>query len=385
MATAIRSVEANGAPGALRDLAGYRQALVLVRWNGRPLGQLRLPVVAGEVPPEVFRRALADLATSVEPTEAADPGRLPPATVAICTRDRPRALLGCLEALSRLPDDGQEVLVVDNHPSTSASRQIATRFPQVRYMVEPKPGLSAARNRALREASRPVVAFTDDDARPDPGWLRSLLPSFADPRVLCVTGLTMPLELETPAQEWFQARFPYGRGFSRVVFERGAGGLPPPGRPGAGVNMALRRDVLARVGPFDECLGPGTPARSGDDNDMFTRVLRAGYRIAYEPAALVWHQDRRDWTSLRRLLFGYRAGLFAGWTRDLLAERDYRALWLAAHWLVGHQTPVLLRALRGPWPDRRPDLRLAELFGCLFGPWAYLYAAAGWPCREKRR
>ena len=74
----------------------------------------------------------------------------------------------------------------------------------LQYVRENRPGLDAARNRALREATTPVVAFTDDDAVPEPAWLGHLLRPFEDPRVLCTSGLTLASELETPAQEWFE-------------------------------------------------------------------------------------------------------------------------------------------------------------------------------------
>ena len=58
-----------------------------------------------------------------------------------------------------------------------------------------------------------IVAFCDDDAAPDPEWLRALAANFTAPRTICVTGLTLPLELETPAQEWFEQTNSFSRGY----------------------------------------------------------------------------------------------------------------------------------------------------------------------------
>jgi glycosyltransferase involved in cell wall biosynthesis len=77
---------------------------------------------------------------------------LPSATVAVCTRDRPADLQRCLEAILRLPDDGQEILVVDNHPATDATRQIVESCPPARYVWEERPGL----DRALSHYFAPV-------------------------------------------------------------------------------------------------------------------------------------------------------------------------------------------------------------------------------------
>jgi glycosyltransferase involved in cell wall biosynthesis len=305
-----------------------------------------------------------------EETAGSEP---PTATVAVCTRDRPDDLDRCLRALGRLPDDGQEILVIDNCSAGDATRRVVERHAgvrDIRYVREERPGLDVARNRALREARHEIVAFTDDDAIPDPSWLRALRRNFGDPRTLCVTGLTMPLELETEAQEWFERTNSFGRGFTRVVYDGARRNPLPVGQIGAGANMALRRSVLALVGPFDEALDAGTPTCSGGDHDMFARILAAGYTIVYEPEALSWHRHRRDWDALRRTVYGYGVGVYAYLTRHVLA-REFQAPRIAVAW-SRWQLRQLLRSLFR-WPGSVPlDLVLAELRGCAAGPRAYL-------------
>jgi glycosyltransferase involved in cell wall biosynthesis len=110
-----------------------------------------------------------------------------------------------LRALLALDYPRYEIIVVDNAPSTSATadfiRQTYRDVPQVRYVREDRPGLSWARNCGLMAARGEIVAFTDDDVVLDPYWLIELVKAFhvADD-VMCVTGLVLPLELETPAQ-----------------------------------------------------------------------------------------------------------------------------------------------------------------------------------------
>jgi GT2 family glycosyltransferase len=296
----------------------------------------------------------------------------PQATVAVCTRDRPDDLRRCLDALMRLPDDGQELLVIDNCPSTDATRCLVEGYERVRYVCEERPGLDVARNRALREAQHEIVAFTDDDAAPDPGWLQALLRNFDDPLVLGVTGLTMPLELETEAQEWFEHYCPFGKGFERRVFDSTRQSPMATGQVGAGANMAVRRSLLEQVGSFDEALDAGTPTCSGGDHEMFARILAAGYRMVYDPAALSWHRHRRTWEELRKTFYGYGVGVYAFWTRSLLVERELSVLRLAVGWLGGEQIPKLVSSfLRRPGSTPL-DLIVAELQGCLRGPFAYL-------------
>jgi glycosyltransferase involved in cell wall biosynthesis len=391
MATAVLDLEMQQLPPVITGLERYARALILIRLRGRPVGQALLPVVGGRIGGAELRDALVNAAgwplweswlrDYLGWDEVHAMNYVPPvATVAVCTRDRPEDVRRCLEALMRLPDDGQELLLVDNCPSSEATRHMVGGYGRVRYVREERRGLNVARNRALHEARHEVVAFTDDDAAPDPGWLRALLRNFADPLVLCVTGLTMAVELETEAQESFQRHSPFGRGFSRTVF-KGPHNLRAVGRVGAGVNMALRRRVIEDIGPFDEALDAGTPTRSGGDHEMFSRILATGFRIVYDPAALSWHRHRRTWGELRRTLYGYGVGAYASLTRSLLIGGDLSAPKIAWRWFRSDQLPALLRSLL-----RRPgstplDLLLAELCGCALGPWAYLYSRKG--CRAR--
>jgi GT2 family glycosyltransferase len=143
------------------------------------------------------------------------------------------------------------------------------------------------------------------------------------------------------------------------------------GAVGAGANMALRRSLPETVGPFDEALDAGTPTRSGGDHEMFARILAAGYRVVYDPAALSWHQHRRTRRELVATVRGYGTGVYAMWTRALLVGGELSVFKHAITWLRYVQLPELARVLV-PGRRRLPfRLLLAELLGCLAGPMAY--------------
>ncbi|MBD2081287.1 glycosyltransferase [Leptolyngbya sp. FACHB-17] len=383
MATAILDLDLNHIPSTIAVSEHYSKALILIRLNGRPIGQTTLPVVAGQISGVNLREQLICAAGErywqqwlhdyLNWNTSRETGKLPTATVAVCTRDRPDDLRRCLDGLMQLPDDGQEFLVIDNCSSTDATQQLVQNYQRIRYIREERPGLDIARNRALREAKHEVVAFTDDDAVPDPNWLRALLPNFNDPLVLCVTGLTMPLELETEAQEWFEQHCPFGKGFWRKSFDLTKQNPLAVGCIGAGANMAIRRSSLERVGAFDEVLDAGTKTCSGGDHEMFARILTAGYRIIYDPTALSWHRHRRTWEALRQTFYGYGVGVYASFTRHLLAG-ELSVLQLALGWFWRDQLPNLRKALLQQSGSVPLDLVLAELQGCLVGPWAYLSA-----------
>jgi GT2 family glycosyltransferase len=376
--TAVLDLDAERLPPQVSLPARYQRAFILFRWGDLPAGQCTLSVRHGRISGARLQDALLECAAGPilerwlhDYLGTSDPtGPAPPATVAVCTRDRPGDLARCLEALHRLPNDGQEILVIDSASRGGETAEVAARFPGVRYLREERAGLDVARNRALGEARHGIVAFTDDDAMPDPAWLRALVHGFDDPRVMGVTGLTLPLELESEAQEWFERTNGFGRGFTRKVFDASHHNPFLVARIGAGVNMALRRDVLERVGPFDEALDAGTPTRSGGDHDMFTRILIAGYSMVYEPAALSRHRHRREWSALRAAIYGYGVGVYADLTGHLVRNREPGAPLLALGWLR-IQLGTLLRALL-----RRPghvplELILAELRGCAAGPLAW--------------
>jgi cellulose synthase/poly-beta-1,6-N-acetylglucosamine synthase-like glycosyltransferase len=224
----------------------------------------------------------------------------------------------------------------------------------------------------LKEARGDIVAFIDEDAVPDDGWLTALLRNFEDPMVAVVTGITLPWELETPAQQWFEKTNSFGRGFERRSFEAQHMSILGAGQVGAGVNMALRKSALGEIGTFDEALDGGTPTLSGGDQEFFYRVLAHGYRIVYEPGAVVRHRHRREWEELRRTLFGYGVGLYAWWARALWIEGEWTTLFWGLRWFVQQQVGNLLRAFLHR-PGHIPlDLAWAEFWGALAGPVRYL-------------
>ncbi len=370
-------------PPLLNNLERYRSVLLILRINGQPAFQTRLPVRDGGLRRATIYQALAEEAdlsfwqTWLEDYLEWQPerkiGRLPQtATIAVCSRDRPEDLEHCLQALQQLPNQGQEILVVDSASAGEATREVVLRFPRVRYVREDLPGLDRARNRALRESRGEIVIFTDDDAMPEPGWLCAIWENFSDPHVLGVTGLTLPYELETESQALFEQYSPFNRGFRRRVLDKDRLHPLAAGHVGAGVNFALRRSVLQQIGPFNEALDAGTPTLSGGDTEMFARILSRGYKIVYEPAAVAWHRHRRSHKELLAAIYGYGVGTYAYWTQKLLEEGEWSVLILAFQWAFKNQIPTLARSLLGLSGGVPPTIPLAELRGCLAGPSAYL-------------
>jgi GT2 family glycosyltransferase len=374
-----REVQVDHLNEPLTGFDGYERAFIVYRHGNAVIGQAWLPVTEGRIAVADLRSPLPKLAWPLwlNGGAASKPDvapRLPTATVAVCTRNRTDDLSRCLPGLDRLASQGHQVLVIDNNPSDDSTRELVATYPRVGYIREMKPGLDAARNRALTAAQGEIVAFTDDDAIIDDGWLDGLRAEFQDPTVALVTGITMPLELETAAQIWFEETNGFGRGFIRRTFDIDSMEPLASGRIGAGVNMSIRRSCLREVGLFDEALDGGTASQSGGDQEFFYRVITRGFRAVYTPNALVWHRHRRDWPGLKRCIEGYGVGLFAWWTRALLVENDWTALKIGMSWFFEHHVREVARSvLQRPGAQPR-DLALAELRGALAGPQAYIKA-----------
>jgi glycosyltransferase involved in cell wall biosynthesis len=220
------------------------------------------------------------------------------ATVAICSYNRAAMLaLSVPAACEQRTAFDYEVLVVDNNSSDGTGEVLARlqpRHPRLRCVVEPRQGLSHARNRALDEARGEIVAFTDDDGVARDGWLAGLVGGFCAPDVGCVAGRIV-LDLPADAPEWLTpALHPFLAAFDR-------GPEPADVEEAYGCNFAVRRSLARQLGGFAVDLGfKGGALLPGEDTDLTRRILLAGRRIRYAPSAVVLHMfDRsrlcREW------------------------------------------------------------------------------------------
>lgn len=303
-------------------------------------------------------------------------------TVVLCTRDRPDSVIVALRGLAATRYRPIEIIVVDNAPtSNSTMNAVLAEFgddPRFRYVREPRPGLSCARNRGVAEASGEIIAFTDDDVIIDPWWLDGIIQGFhAVPGVGCVTGLIATAEIENEAQLYFHLRAGWGTLCERRVFDltehRDDSALYPysAGIFGAGANFAVAREVFKEVGSFDEALGAGTPTGGGEDLNMFVRVILGGYRLVYEPSAIVWHVHRASIGDLSKQMFAYGTGCTAALTA--LAWENRRA----RRELPSKIGNGLLRMLHlssrvRDNPTLPPGLMRREVSGLMAGPWLYV-------------
>jgi glycosyltransferase involved in cell wall biosynthesis len=309
-------------------------------------------------------------------------GDYPFVSVIICTHERSDSLRKTLDSVTALNFSDYEIVVVDNAPKTTSTWDLIEQHysDRVRYIREDHPGLSIARNRGVTEALGEIVAFTDDDVIVDKEWLWELINAFLDAEnVACVTGNIIPAELETPSQAIFEEYGAFNKGFSKKIFDKTDRYTRNPLLPysagvyGTGASMAFRTDFLKSIGGFDPATGSGTPTKGGDDLAAFFEVISRGYRLVYEPAAIVHHQHRRDYESLRNQAFGYGCGLTAFLTKTIL-DNPARFFDLAARFPSGlsYIFDPASRKNRSKSTHFPKELTRVEYKGMLYGPFAYL-------------
>jgi GT2 family glycosyltransferase len=239
-------------------------------------------------------------------------------SLVIPTVDRHQALYNLLRHLEHQSRPPDEIVLVDQSARGDARvSDYASVRTRVRLHRIAERGLPNARNVGVRLATGDVVLFLDDDSIPDPDLVRFHAEAYADPRVAGVGG---------------RVKGGYDRGGGAVgrfhplagTVERNFGadrGGDVDHLPGG--NMSFRREVFARTGGFDPAYGGSA---IGEETDFCLRARRAGFRLVFEPRALVEHlrlptggcrEPRFErwlyWHAHNAMLFSLRHGRAAGW------------------------------------------------------------------------
>lgn len=284
----------------------------------------------------------------------------------LCTRDRPRMIEDAITSVLAGDAVPAEIVVVDQ--SDAPHRTLAvTPVPNgctLRYLHTTSRGLSRARNEGVRAAAHPVLTFTDDDCIVDRTWLRTLVGALraAGPGA-AVSGRVLPLEERAggyvPALRLDTEPAVYDARNPRDALVAG--------------NLAIHREDYEALGGYDERLGAGARFPGAEDNDFGFRLLRAGGRVHFEPAAFVWHRAWREGRELvpQRWRYGYGQGAFYA---KHVAGGERAVLSLAAR-RVGQ---IALRLPRRALTRPRAALGdVAYLAGVVVGGAAWLRAGPG--------
>lgn len=233
--------------------------------------------------------ALHAVSETMEKVPFATDKELPFISVVVCTYNGSATIKDTLEGLLNLDYPLFEVIVV-NDGSKDCLQQIVEQYP-VRLINTANMGLSSARNTGMYHARGEIVAYIDDDAYPDPHWLRYLAAGFINSTHAGIGGPNI-----SPAEDGMIARCVAnapGGPVHVLLSDEIAEHIP-------GCNMAFRKDVLLDVGGCDPVY-----RAAGDDVDLCWRIQQSGRTIGFHPAAVVWHHRRNSIKAYWRQQTGY--------------------------------------------------------------------------------
>ncbi|MGC8602362.1 MAG: glycosyltransferase [Desulfomonilaceae bacterium] len=222
-------------------------------------------------------------------------------SIIIPTFNRRSSLKNTLESLTNLnySPENYEIIVVDNG-STDNTRQMVEAIVKsnisgrIRYYYEPVPGLLSARHKGAFESRGNILVYVDDDIEADPNWLAAIAEAFGDTETHLVGGKSLP-KYESPPPNWLEA-FWYRDGslsqcfyLSLIDFGDQLTQIDP--LYVWGLNFSIRKETLFKVGGFNpECVPKDLQRYQGDgDTGLAWKIKAAGYKIVYQPQALVYH------------------------------------------------------------------------------------------------
>lgn len=235
----------------------------------------------------------------------------PKISVIICTYNRDKFLPGALEALTRqtLSKNLFEIIIVNNN-STDNTETISKQFIDehkdlnVKYFVETNKGLSAARNRGIKEASSELISFIDDDAEVSENYLQIAVDFFTNhPDVDAIGGKITPVYESGKEPEWL-SKYMWGL-VTKADFGDKIREYPDSKSP-YGCSMAFRKKVLYEVGMFNTNL-----LFRSEDKYIFYKLRENGNKFLYLPEFAVKHHidnKRITYDSIMKISYEVGAG-----------------------------------------------------------------------------
>ncbi|HET9889096.1 MAG TPA: mycofactocin biosynthesis glycosyltransferase MftF [Mycobacterium sp.] len=258
--------------------------------GARALAELRSGKVGSPDSGRLARQLTDTGLAHPRPPAAGSPAEV---TVVIPVRDRPAGLASCLSELG----SAYPVIVVDDGSADPAAvaRLCEKHGARLRRRLV-SGGAGPARNDGLAMVTTPFVAFLDSDCVAGPDWIERLVPHFADPMVGAVAPRVRPATQPGAVGRYLDARAPLDLGSREALVS-----------PRTRVSYAPTAALLVRK----EAIGAGfdPDLHFGEDVDLVWRMVDAGWRVRYDPAAEVRHTEPTRWAQVfaRRFRYGNSA------------------------------------------------------------------------------
>src|SRR5262245_23004410 len=196
------------------------------------------------------------------------------ASVIIPVFNGEKTIRPAIESLLAQDFPNLEIIVVDDG-STDGTARIVGGFTGVVYRQQKNAGPATARNEGVRHAAGEIICFTDADCVAHKDWVTRLVRSFDRKEVGAVAGSYGIVNKENVLADCIHREILYRHEKFKSDFVRAFGSY----------NCAVRKDVFNGVGGFDERYR----FASGEDNDLSYKILKGGYKILFDRAALVDH------------------------------------------------------------------------------------------------
>ena len=227
---------------------------------------------------------------------------LPFISIIVPTYNRPEQLATCLKSLTGLdyPQDRFEIIIVDDGSGTPLD-SLVSRFHgkiNITLITQSNAGPASARNTGAKQASGKYIAFTDDDCAPYPNWLRALSSRFVNTPEHAVGGRTLNTLSNNIYSMASQVLIDYLYSYYNTD--------PLDARFFASNNLAIPAERFREMGGFNTTF----PLAAGEDRDFCDLWRFHGYRMAYEPEALVNHAHKMSFFKFWRQHFNYGRGAF---------------------------------------------------------------------------
>lgn len=271
-------------------------------------------------------------------------------SVIVPTRNRPKELAACLDALLPLPE-GVELIVGDDGDTPATRDLLAQKYPQARCVAGPKDGPGANRNRAAAGARGELLIFLDDDCVPRPGLVPAYLAATRKHPGEALAGPTLRCDEHAGSLLWEAPEY------------HGEGNTLPPS-----CNFAIPRALFLRHGGFDERL-----KISYEDIDLFSRLRLEGIPIRFTPDAAAEHPSRPIPSAVK---------LSRRWEARVICAYDYGAPWWVIAWRLPRMVFLVLlsRLRRRPTAAENPRVIAIYLHKFL----AVLWQLPGWLVKHRR-
>lgn len=268
------------------------------------------------------------------------------------------------------------VVIIDDGNPTKEIKKLCKNYPVV-YFKTKGLGKMTALNYGISKTSSEYVAFTDqDNIIINPDWFKILRSNFTSDEVGYVSGRVILFKSESKAQIRWERKGALNKGDQRLelgkeFFNKFRLKGVPVNLCTVGSNHIMPRRVLEEIGLHDERFGPGTSIEgAGGDLDITYRVLRAGYKVIYDPKAIIGHSHPKSFSALQQKMFFYGISDTAIHMKFLFEFGDIRSFF-QMFYRIGQNFIRFLKSLVCLYP-LPPNIAFVSILGNFVGIFKYI-------------